>query len=1185
MNVYVRSDCNWGARWTPSYWIPLLQHPLGECTMLRLLALRLPVLLAMVVGIAVQAQAQNTSNRYSDFSYLTSDLRSLEQRVEDFITEVRAGNRQAYKYVTYETLEAAVVRLKREADNYRGFRGNQAEVTDRTMTYLVMTTASDEEQARKTLARATLPGIFNLDPRVRLVATDWLRGLRPDPSMQRAVKLAVGVDVEVIRYDHTRNEFVFRAPRILETVASPYEYLREKDLDWPTSFQVGGAGPNNNEELLYQGAPQLRDGPNVNTTTGLSARRWGAFAPRYDQDRGYVPLTQAEMDEVYKSYKEALELAEARAQARYGGDVFAPELDRYRRYPNESTRDLEGVRRGAGLLMEQSGQQGQMVPLGQGDKYIYLDRFGHIVLGSPWTELTKLDEYITRLVWWDKLKGANGRNVITYLSKDTFSTLFRSIDGEVPSSIPMLSFATNLPMIERDNAQVTDRIVDTFIVGLHRNPVLSNKYVLLRALKDIYVDKFGVLDTTPATQQKINVAMWEFRREANRLDYVAGQILTAESITVGKRNPAEWTPIGPVSQVQEDAEEETKFGFCKPNDEIRASSFRLISTSATNSSDNTLEPKVNIDDLFRSRFYAYQREDGSTITWYNNRTEWTNRAAGKNITDKVDQITTPWIYDYDQMTRAQAIINGILVGDGEILRTALWKDVESAIILTLKRVQLMYDINPAGQGCAPGVVTTFMDQLRTQDVVVRNPAARQTDGRAVAGAAGAGDPALRSMMFVNEEELARQGKYALNTYTPEKRESIKQAALGAIFNRDPRIRLTGMHFLRRIGPDESMLDAIIRARSIAAGVDPARVEGETDDYLNMFIDTNLYERLDGRVAAAGAPAGAADGNPDYQPEILNRYRGVIPDEQLEDKYKTLVLDILHPAYTEENNEFQMGLRTKLAAEQGDAKNVNGLVRYFGLYQLKSPGEELDKLYRFIQRRRLVRAIKRGDVNAITRMSRTDFGILSEFIDDEYAARVPFASFHTTTQDRSGRTALPSKYAVFNEKDIAVIKRGVDSTNFLVQKGTAEYLTQFYNFYTGFSPDSPVKKEIRDAMYFYKQDDIVVEEFVLAFEGEDPDGRAVIMAGTPLSRDLNPGGERVYRTLPNNILMDIRDAVLDETYRLPDSLRAILGMITTRATEAGEPTDFTYTSRDQNATVRTDPEIPAGPQVTPPPSRP
>lgn len=1145
--------------------------------MLRLLALRLPVLLAMVVGIAVQAQAQ-LSNRYSDFSYLTNDLRSLDQRVEDFITEVRAGNRQAFKYVTYETLEAAVVRLKREADNYRGFRGNQADVQDRTMTYFVMTTASDEEQARKTLVRATLPGIFNLDPRVRLVATDWLRGLRPDPSMQRAVKLAVGVDVEVIRYDHSRNEFVFRAPRILETVASPYEYYREKDLDWPTSFQVGGAGPNNNEELLYQGAPQLRDGPNVNTTTGLTARRWGAFAPRYDADRGYVPLTQAEMDEVYKSYAEALELAEARAQARYGGDVYAPDLDRYRRYPNESTRDLEGVRRGAQLLMEQNGQAGQMIPLGQGDKYIYLNRAGQLMLGSPWTELTKLDEYITRLVWWDKLKGPNGRNVITYLSKDTFSTLFRSIDGEVPSSIPMLSFATNMPMIERDNAAITDRMTDTFIVGLHRNPVLSNKYVLLRALKDIYVDKFGVLDTTPATKQKINVAMWEFRREANRLDLVAGRVLTAESITVGKRNPGEWQPIGPVVDVAQQADDDRQFGFCTPNDEIRASSFRLISRAATNSADNTLEPKVNIDDLFRSRFYAYQRDDGSMVTWYSNRTEWTNRAANQNILTDIDKISSRWIYDYEQMNRAQAIIDGILAGDGEILRTALWKDVESAIILTLKRVQIMFEINANGQGCAPGIVTTFMDQLRKQDVVVRNPAARQPDGRttgraAAAAPANGGDPALRPMKFVDEYEMARQGKFGLNTYTPEKREAIKQAALGAIFNRDPRIRLSGIHFLRRIGPDESMLEAVIRARSIAAGVDPARVDSETDDYLNMFIDTNIYERLDG-----------PGDNPDYLPEIRNRYRGVIPDDQLKDADKNLVLDVLHPAYTIENNEFQRGLRTKLAAEQALPENANGLVNYFGVYQLKSPGEELDKLYRFIQRRRLVRAIKRGDVNAITRMSRTDFGILSEFIDDEYAARVPFISFHTTTQDRSapGR-ALPSKYAVFTEKDIAVIKRGVDSTNFLVQKGTAEFLNQFYNFYTGFSPDSPVKKEIRDAMYFYKQDDIVVEEFVLAFEGEDPDGRAVIMAGTPLSRDLNPGGERVYRTLPNNILMDIRDSVLDETYRLPDSLRSILGMITSRATEAGDPTDFTYSSRNMDATVRSNPEIPAGPQVNPPPS--
>jgi hypothetical protein len=1052
--------------------------------------------------------------------------------VEDFITDVRAGNRQAFKYVQYRTLEAAVVRLKREADDFPATRRS----TDRTIRYLVATTASDEEAARATLVRATLPGIFNMDPRVRLVAADWLRGLRAGPDMQRAVKLAVGVDVEVIRYDHNRGEFVFRHPRILETVASSYEYYREKDLDWPTSFQVGGPGPNNDAEVLYQNAPQLRDGPNDNTTTGLSARRWGDFAPHYDEDRGYVPLTQEEIEQIYEQYMDALRRAEEEAQARYGGDVFAPDLEDYRHYPREGTRDEEGRREGAQLLMEQFAQQGAMVPLGQGDKYVYLNRQAHLVLGNPWAELTKLDEYITRFVWWNKIK-AGQRNVMEYLSKDTFSTLFRSIDGEIPESIPMLSFATNQPMIDQNDAAATDRIVDVLVYGLRVNDVLSNKYVILRALKDIYVDRFAVLDTTPDTRAKINVALWEFRRMANRLDYVAGQILTAESITVGKRPADDWEPIRPVTAVAAEVDTVYELEFRRPNDEIRASSYRLIVDEPTNEADPNREPRVNIVDLFNSRFYAYRRPDGSVITWYNSRTEWQNRAAGQDVTANVQNVDSNWIYNYDQMERAQNLVNAILRGDREFMRTAEWPDVESAMILTLRRVQLMYSLGIANE--TPQGMTTFFDQLRNQDVIVDNAAARN-------------NPALRTKIYVDEQAEARSGSWPVNTYSEDKRQNIKEAALGGLFNKDPRIRLTSIHFLRRLGPDESMLDDVIRARSILAGQTGENILTETDDYLNMFIDTNMYER---RRAA------------DFVTEFRNKYRGVVPDEQLDMADMTLQYDVLNPQYTIEGHEYQFGLKSDLSGEPQDAEHR---VKYFGLYQLKSPGEELDKLYRFIQRRRLVNAIKRGDVNAVVRMSRTDFGILAEFIDDEYAARVPLVSFHSTTQDRSSRTALPSRFAVFHEDDIATLKRGIDSTNFLVQKGTAEFLIHFYNFYTGFEDIDPVKREIRDAMYFYKQDDIVVEEFVLAFEGENPDGRAVIMAGTPLSRDLNPGGERVYRTLPVNIIKDIRDAVLDETARLPQSLQYILGMITVRATAASS--DTTYTSRNTSVEVRRDPNL-------------
>ena len=256
------------------------------------------------------------------------------------------------------------------------------------------------------------------------------------------------------------------------------------------------------------------------------------------------------------------------------------------------------------------------------------------------------------------------------------------------------------------------------------------------------------------------------------------------------------------------------------------------------------------------------------------------------------------------------------------------------------------------------------------------------------------------------------------------------------------------------------------------------------------------------------------------------------------------------------------------------------VNYLGQYQLKAPVEELEKLYKFIQRGRLVTAIKRGDVSVITKMSRADFGVLSEFVDSEYVLRVPFVSFHRDSKFK------PSKFAIFTENDIRVIKKGIDSTNFLVQKGTAEFLIRFFNFYYdpnqkedyGISETS--QQEIIDAMYFYKQDDIVVEEIVLAFEGENPDGRAVIKAGSvedgyALAEKLNAGGLRVYRALPVGIRKDIRDAINGDQEKLPASLKNILGIIKVRSPKASEPFTYVRPTTGETSPVGDPPETPAG----------
>lgn len=179
--------------------------------------------------------------------------------------------------------------------------------------------------------------------------------------------------------------------------------------------------------------------------------------------------------------------AEEEAQARWGGDIYARDLDLYRKYPK--VMDEDGKRKDAQLLFEQFYQMGEHVPLGQGRKYIYLNREGQLLMATPWAELTKLDEFITRWVWWQKIRNGQ-KQVMTFLSKDTFGTLFRSIDGETPERIPFLSFATSRPMV---NATEREKVIDVLITGLHKNKVLSNKYVIIRALKDIYRDRKSVV--------------------------------------------------------------------------------------------------------------------------------------------------------------------------------------------------------------------------------------------------------------------------------------------------------------------------------------------------------------------------------------------------------------------------------------------------------------------------------------------------------------------------------------------------------------------------------------------------------------------------------------------------------------------------------------------------------------------
>jgi len=1058
--------------------------------------------------------------------------KSTQQMVDDFIANFKKGDLRAFRYVKYDILEKAVLKIKKEADVYRM----------KFFEYLQKEQGGKVERAK--MVRCSLCGIFNLDPRVRLVAIHFLRKLNPDAAMQRTIKIAIGVDGEWIKYDKKRKDFVFKHPRRLETVASRFEYYREKDIDYPEIYHPGGGGINDHLE------DTIRDD---RLTTGLEARKWGEVAPKKNSEGIYVyPKLVDSAGNVYQYPTDPMDKNFQEQKRRYmefvranpnlaDDDPDKPKLnaDRYRRYHNQNgelNSDLLGYQNrlpqnNLGWDNKSRNSEGDYVPLGQGKKYTYITTEGFRVVGNPYAELVKLDEFITRAIWYQKIK-CRQMNALAIISKDTFKTLYCSIDGEIPAKVPFLSTGTG-----EDTSMFDHNDVDTLINGLLKNQVISNKWVILRALKDIYT-----FEKTPVdVKRKINAALWEFKRETLKEDTIKGYSLGREAIRVGKLPADERISVTSSAIKKATVEETQELGFWLPNDEIRAWGYRLISPDeATNLSAPNLEAKYNFGELFDDRFIAYKEQSGRIVDYYTDRTKYRSLQAayGKDI-----KATKEVLDNGELWAKSQNLINAILRGDREAFRLARWSEVESMVILTLYRVKMQYDKYVKENGLSGYAdikkpVTSFFDQFVSIAGDQRKKNAK-------------GD--IEETLVEAENRLVTGIDY--ETHSEDKRSSIVEASLGGIFNKDPRIRLTAIHFLRRMGPSEEMLEDVVKARSILASESNIKENPDTSDYRHAFIDTNLWERVPEDRALFTEDQKKYAGI-DNSPDLMNP-----PIRRAQDNYSI------------EAYEYQMGMLSNLADEGGR------IIPTLGQYQLKAPVEELEKLYNFIQRGRLVKAIRKGDVSVITKMSRADFGVLAEFIDNEYILRVPLVSFHRDAKFK------PSKYAIFNEGDIRIIKKGIDSTNFLVQKGTAEFLIRFFNFYydpnerEDYGLDKTAQQEIIDAMYFYKQDDIVVEEVVLAFEGENPDGRAVIKAGSPddgfaLAEKMNAGGLRVYRSLPIGIRKDIRDAVNGDQEKLPASLKNILGIIKVRSPKATEP--FTYVSpTGETAEAGTPPEYPRG----------
>ncbi len=1418
------------------------------------------------------------------------DITTREERVENFINAVKNGDTTAFRLITFDILAGKNIESNRQPtiDAYSEINENTVPIDiDRDLEYVaselsqytlitpnVIDTVriiaalndvsfveymcdgdvSPTSETRQKVIRATLQGLYNLDPRVRLIATEWLRRLRPDAIMFRDVERAV--------------EY--------ETVASSYEKYRPKNIDIPSIDEPGAYGTNFDsldyeyqvdEETIYypmdeydsetgdmvhpeEKVNQYDENNNIieitearPNATQLDARKWGNGNP-FDPDKrlyelyryidvmmeaGALRRFRNTPDGYLLGYQYRLGAGYKSDFSEYMGtrnnNISVEDWDDYDERKNEAGEgedvDINVIGSGGNNIADSAMMKEiikTMVPIGHGDKYFYRNIKGRVVMGNSWAELIKLREFIVRAIWYDKIVNLE-LNSMVIISKDSFKTLYLSIDGEAAEDIPFLSTgiryedprrnpdATNpdytVPQKSDPEEQpiapmLDQRHIPVLIQGLLKNPVYSTKWVIARALKDIYM----MDETTPENQSRINWALRQAKYDALAKDVIKGAVLHEELITVGKidftqtenyqvvkldddeRYPlpnASGTYAGGVyiprkrTIEREDTGPTGITGFGIPNDEIIARRYTELVYKMgfdwyqdyirnTADPDQALqENQLSFFDRVMDSFSFYrfvvdenglpipaeairERVEGvigqteytaPVVTYYNNRDiylrakeyYYQNVRGDAGLSSTSNQPVPH--FNVEHYNRVVDFLNRVYNGDNEVMATATWDVVESAQLLTMFRLFLMMETEMNNTDDDEDYVyeatrllferdtrIVFFDAFLESEYAdieefqtITRDTGTQSGYRDVIGIYSIGDEEYNYFEEFDVDLMRNIGSkvdsWASAGYSPEldknfsaqQRTNFINAALPGLYNKDPRVRLTAIHWLRRLGPSEDMFEEVRKARGILRQDDiidtdlmtgqgntlvPPEEDYELDetDPFNQplredrpdtgldrfeYFDTNIYHRdnypdlvSDDKYAELRRTIlfdsiGSQKSNlreSNYETEMITNVNQFRPDLDMSrtsdammtknryfhsiiyivsqdfqkfnyyrlnireegDPGEVISLDDMKPAdptsdleYPEFEYVSETGTEVLegIASYQSRPEQERALLqivsvanplytedRYeynfksWGMYQFKSPSEELEKLYRFILRERTVNRIKSGrEADIFVGMSRFEFSILSLPLDYEYVLRIPMSSFFgldpnygadpvyggidlrngdynpdkaflipkgelLDINNEDGIADAYTKYPIFRENQIAFISQGVDNPNFQIQKGTAEYLIRFYNFYANVADE--IKRDIRDAMFYYKQDDIVIEEVTLAIEAEQPQGRAVIKAGTRLGNELNPGGVRQYRQLlPAELRRDVRRTINRQVQSFEREIANILGVRRKTAVGASE----------------------------------
>lgn len=413
------------------------------------------------------------------------------ERVNYFISQLRKGDTDVFLYVDYALLDGygnpythkSVSGYPTEVNSHHS-KGVLWVLLDEAVRRNVMVKevlTQGSAKIRKNIIKATLKGLLNKDPRVRLVAINLLRRLGPDVMMYKAVKNAM----------------------ILETVTTERSKLRPKDMDIPSieSPRLGYDALANKNENVYS----------------IS-----------DRFKGYSPnITKAEY---LNSAGKGLYLTEGLYKKNERNDY---EVDFYRYDHRKHTYQVRKVWTKAPLLRYGADQKisGYELRYGLKEKesiqkfvYAYLDYQNpytrqikdniYYAYHSVWEELNKLYLFINRVLWASRIKSGDV-DLLARLSKDSFRSIADQIDGESLENVPMKS--PSFKIFSEDHIQ-------SIIVGLLNNKVVSTREECLLFLKRIYVVK----NLTSKMKSNIKMAIRAARRRALITDIERGRHLQSE---------------------------------------------------------------------------------------------------------------------------------------------------------------------------------------------------------------------------------------------------------------------------------------------------------------------------------------------------------------------------------------------------------------------------------------------------------------------------------------------------------------------------------------------------------------------------------------------------------------------------------------------------------------------------------